>query len=325
MHGLKMPLHLPGGGVQTHERLGEEVGAGTLPAVVVAGRRGRREVQQAASLVERHRGPDVGVAIDAPRPVLPRRGSRILLGLRNRRERPHAATGAGVERLHPPQRIGQLHAVGHLAANDDQVSIDDRRRALGDVREVAHPRQALVEWHRAAVAERGDRLAGGGIQHEQAMPAVEEQAQPAAVVAPHGRAAQFPAAARQHLAQFVGGAIEAPELATGLGVERGNAVVRSRDVEDAVDHQRRGLELAGSGAVVREPGFPVLPLPRRLQPRHVAGVDVGERRVPLPALVAAEIRPLDLARRGLRQDQDAGADECETKRASLVTAPDRRA
>ena len=36
-----------------------------------------------------------------------------------------------------------------------------------------------VSEHGAAVAERGDRLAGGGVQHEQPMPAVEEQAQPA--------------------------------------------------------------------------------------------------------------------------------------------------
>jgi hypothetical protein len=34
--------------------------------------------------------------------------------------------------------------------------------------------------------------------------------------------------------------------------------------------------------------------------------------MPLPALVAAEIRPLDLARRGLRHRQGAGAEECET-------------
>ena len=35
--------------------------------------------------------------------------------------------------------------------------------------------------------------------------------------------------------------------------------------------------------------------------------------MPLPALVAAEIRPLDLPRGGLRQHQDAGADKRETE------------
>ena len=63
---------------------------------------------------------------------------------------------------------------------------------------------------------------------------------------------------------------------------------------DAVDHQRHGLELSGRGAVIGERRLPVLPLPGRPQPGDVGGVDVGERRVALAALVAAVVQPFDL-------------------------------
>jgi BolA protein len=55
------------------------------------------EAFKGKSLVERHRRPHVGVAVGAPRPVLPRLGARILRRLRNGGERPHPTTGAGVE------------------------------------------------------------------------------------------------------------------------------------------------------------------------------------------------------------------------------------
>ena len=46
------------------------------------------------------------------------------------------------------------------------------------------------------------------------------------------------------------------------------------------------------------------------------GVDVGQRRVALPALIAAVVQPLDLARRRLREHHGAGADERETDHES---------
>ena len=39
----------------------------------------------------------------------------------------------------------------------------------------------------------------------------------------------------------------------------------------------------------------MLPLPGDLQPLHVRGVDVGERRVLRAGLIAAVVEPLDLA------------------------------
>src|SRR5262245_46650076 len=96
------------------------------------------------------------------------------------------------------------------------------------------------------------------------MTAVEEHAHLIAV-APYCRAAQFPPAARQDLPELIRGAVEAPALFAGFGVERSDAVVRRGDVERAVDHQRRRLELAGYRVVFLEWRFPVFPLPRRLQ------------------------------------------------------------
>ena len=71
MDDLEVPLPLPGQRVETDDRFGEQIRAGPPRAVVVVARRADRQIQQAARLVERHRRPDVGVAGELPRLVLP--------------------------------------------------------------------------------------------------------------------------------------------------------------------------------------------------------------------------------------------------------------
>src|SRR5947207_6951597 len=126
------------------------------------------------------------------------------------------------------------------------------------------------------------------------MAAVQEDAQLAAV-APERRAAQLPSARRQELAELVGLSVKAPELFAGLGIKRRHAVVWRRHIEHAVDHERRAFEKARRGLVFLERCFPMLPLPGYLQPLHVPGVDVRQRRVLRAAGIAAVVEPFHLA------------------------------
>ena len=75
VNGLEVPDPLAGLCLQAHQALGEQVVAHALPAVVVVGRRRRREVYVVELTIVRHRRPDVG-ASRSTRPT-PRARSRI--------------------------------------------------------------------------------------------------------------------------------------------------------------------------------------------------------------------------------------------------------
>src|SRR5262245_5934961 len=96
------------------------------------------------------------------------------------------------------------------------------------------------------------------------MTAVQEDSQ-LVTVAPEGRATQFPTACRQQLTKLVALAVEPPEFLAGFRIERRNVVVRRRDVQDAVEHQRHRFELAWRRAVLFERHVEMFPLPRDLQ------------------------------------------------------------
>jgi hypothetical protein len=78
-------------------------------------------------------------------------------------------------------------------------------------------------------------LTGSRVDLEQPIATVQENKKPS-TVAPESRPSQLPAAARKNLAQLVGFAVETPELAAGFSIERGDAVVGRRDVQNAIDH-----------------------------------------------------------------------------------------
>ena len=101
-------------------------------------------------------------------------------------------------------------------------------------------------------------------------------------------------------AELHGPAVEAPQLSTGFSVERGGVVVRRRDVEHAVDHQRLVLESIRHRAVLFDRLFSVPPLPRDLQALHVPRGDVVERRVIAVGRITAVGGPLHLTGLGLR-------------------------
>ena len=90
-----------------------------------------------------------------------------------------------------------------------------------------------------------------------------------AVVAPRGEAAVHEAGAVRRLSIGVGARIERPLLPPRLRVERDDAVVRRRHVQDVVDHQRRVLEVAGPRAELLERLVLGPPFPGRDQARDI--------------------------------------------------------
>ena len=204
-----------------------------------------------------------------------------------------------------PTGSADLHAIGNLAADDHQVLVDDRRRALGEVLRVGHARQPSVSDTSPLFPNDGTGLPvlASSMNSRSRLFRKMRRLLPSRQ---KRRAAQLVAAAGQHLPELVRLTVEAPQLLAGLGVERRDAVVRRRHVEHAVDHERRGLEVARHGAVLLDRRFPVLPFPRLLQAADVRQVDVGQRGVFRAALVAAVVPPFDLAGLVLRPRREHG-------------------
>ena len=144
MHALEVPHALAGLRVDRHDRLGEQVLAGTMTAVEIVRRRAERQIHVAELLVGRHVGPHVGAAGVGPRIVAPRLVAELAL-LRNRVNGPQLLAGAHVEAADVAARPFLVRrAVVNARADDDHVLADDRRgahrivRGAHRVRERAH-------------------------------------------------------------------------------------------------------------------------------------------------------------------------------------------
>jgi hypothetical protein len=263
---LEVPLAFAGGRIETHERFRKEVGARPAAAVVVVARRADRQVHEAPFGVQRHGRPDVGVAGELPRVLLPRLVAE-LAGLGNGVERPHQLAGPRVKRPHVARRVVSVHqAVAYAAPYDHEIAVHDGRRRVGVVPLVDRPQQPLGQVDLAAVAERSHAFSGCGVERDQAIAAVDEDPQRVAV-APGGDAAMHEALPAGRLPIVVGLRVVLPQLAPGRGIERNNAVVRRADVEHAVDHQRRCLKRARERAQILEGLLAGFPLPRDLESR----------------------------------------------------------
>ena len=204
--------------------------------------------------------------------------------------------GARVEGAHVARRIVAVRQpIADAVAEDHQVLVDDRRRRVRVVLLVDRPDEPLAQVEHA-VRRRSvsTRRAGGRVEADQVIAAVDEDAQLVAVggVAPRRDAAVHEAGAVGRLAVLVGLRIERPQLGAGLGVQRDDAVVRRAEVQHVVDHQRRRLEVAGARAERGRAPSRRRPFPRDAEPRDRRRVDVGQRRVLHPALIAAVERPV---------------------------------
>src|SRR5215831_16360294 len=139
-------------------------------------------------------------------------------------------------------------------------------------------------------------LARARIQSKEPVATVQKDVQ-SAVVPPESRASQLPTACRQELTEFVSFAIKPPEFLAGNRVQCRNIVVGGSDVENAVDHERRGLEKTGRGVIFRQRRFPMFPLPDDFQSLDIGCVNISQRGVFCAGLIAPVVEPFNLSRR----------------------------
>ena len=315
MDRLEVPDDLARAGVEADDRLGVDVVAVPVAAVVVVRRRAEGQVDVAELLVGAHHGPDVRVAHLPPGLVLP--GLDVGLALaRHGVERPLQPAAADVETAHVPGRVVvAVREIEDRAADHDRVGHDGHRRRPVHV-SVRPPRQeTLHQVDDAFLAELGIRLAGLRVDGHQTSAAGGDQDPLRLAVAPELDAADLDQ--RTSLLDLPVPRVVPPELLAGRRMERRDLAQVGRDVDDAVDHQRHAPVRPGRlvGHVLQQ-DIGRLPAPGDLQLLEVVPVDLFEGRVPGGAAVAAEVPPLAalraVLRRGRRGGTDSGQKDAET-------------
>ena len=326
-----MPDPLPRLGVDGDQALGEEVVAETVAAVVVAGRGAGRQIDVAEVVIRAERRPDVGVARVPPRFVQPRVGAEVV-ALRHGPEHPPGITRPRIDPLDPAGRCFLAdHEVRDDRRRDDDVARDDRRGR--DPHEVAAlvvrsaalgPRHALHQVDPAVVAEVADRLSGAGVDPDQVRLARPPEDPGVVAVGPVGQTAR-PVPVRR-VAPEVGLRVVHPEGLAGAGVDRRRLIEGGREVEHAVDHQRRRLQAQDRDRPVLvalaerldiDPLIDRLPAPGDAEVFEVGGVDLVQRGVLGAAVVAGVAAPFAvdgavLRGGGLGRKDERGGDGHQT-------------
>src|SRR5687768_10806981 len=241
-----MPHATPCVRVEGYERLREQVVALSLAAVPVVARRPEREIDEPAPDVDGERRPHVRVAHARPRAVLPCLVAE-LAWLRDRIEAPDATSRSYVEGLYVARWIALVHeAVADTVADDDEISIHDRRRRVRVMLLLDAPENVRGEIHLAIRAERWNGTPGRGVERDETPPARDEDATLFAV-APRRDASVNESGAVRWLPRYVCLRVVGPELASRRRVERDDAVVRRREEERVADREWRHLKLPGTG------------------------------------------------------------------------------
>ncbi|MCG3164009.1 MAG: hypothetical protein JMDDDDMK_05475 [Acidobacteria bacterium] len=296
MRCLKMPDALAGSGVQADDAFSKQVIAKAVAAVPVVGRRAGRQVDVAQLFIQRHRRPDVGVAGVLPRLILP--GLRAELAcLRDGVEDPDGFARAGVECLHVAARrflIGR--PVGDRRADNYHIAINHRRGSDGVIARINCQRDGFGEIDPALLAEVRDRLPRPGVERDQIGVARAQEDSFLFTVRPVSHAAMQKAVVGR-ASGFEAAGVIAPERPAGLRVERRHVAERRADVERAADHQRRRLVRVDARPRIRLQHLDVrrIPRPRDFEKFDVVLINLVERRILPPALVAAVIAPLAFA------------------------------
>ena len=180
VHELEVPAVPAGARVERDEGRAEQVAAGAIGAVEVIRGRAERDVDDAATRVDRHLGPVVHAANVLPRLLRPRVVAE-LPGPRHGVKGPHQPAGDHVIRADVARR--RHVAFAGRGADDDEVAEDLAGNARLDVADAL--RVAAVEPHAqvdgAVRPERHDRLACVRIDLLQQAVHREDQALVAAV------------------------------------------------------------------------------------------------------------------------------------------------
>ncbi len=291
-----MPLPLPGLRVECDQRLGKQVVARAGAAVIQVARIPGGQIDQPVLLVDGDARPGFDLPRLAPRLVLPGRRADVGRRLRNRRPPPDEFSGAGVIRTDVAgRRLPVDDVVADGAPEDDQVFVDGRCGVDLEMRRLDRPAQILAGVDHAVETEAGDRLPRFGIEAEQAITARQKDAQLVAVlrIPPCRHPAMPESAGQERHPDFVGARVVDPLHRAGFGIERCDAVVVRRHVDDVVDHDRRRGEVARHRAELLQRPFLRTPSPRDLQPVDIGGRHVFERRVARVLLIGADVAPLD--------------------------------
>ena len=317
---LEVPDPLAGLEVEGDDAVREQVVAGPVPAVEVAGRHLHREVHVAQLGVDGHLAPYPGVPGVAPRIVQPGVVPEFV-GARNGVEYPLPLAGPDVVAPDVPGRFllrGGRHPgqVGG-ADYDDPVGGDGRRvqpDLAGDGVDVLV--EALLQVDHAAGAEARRPAAGAGVQRDQAVAGGDVEDHPVAAVVPVRQAAPREPPRRPRAPLALVEPVRPQQLAGGRVEGGGGAARAGGRVEHAVDHERGRLEdvlRARAEVLGAEP-------PRRFQGAEVAGVDLVQGGVAGVAEVSPVGRPLaagsavlgrggdgENARHGDQQGEDGAA------------------
>src|SRR3954447_22774076 len=266
---LEMRLDLACVSVHGNAGVGVEVVALADASVEVGTRVAGSEVQEVQIRIECGGDPAVRAA---SRPGLAVRRPGLgagLAGLRHHVGAPHALAGFALERVnvaaHPELPAG--------APDDDHV-LDDQwsdRGALAG----PHIAVGLVPDLFAALGIERDDVGGQGGDEDLALR--------------HGDAAVDVAAAQRHVER--GGGPVLPQEVSVLGVEGPDPAVPARDVYDAVDDARRGLERVGRLARV-QPYGPGLEDPGGSELLNGLLVDLVQRAVALAVVGAVVGQPV---------------------------------
>nr|AGH09964.1 type III effector NopBC [Bradyrhizobium japonicum USDA 6]AGH10026.1 type III effector NopBC [Bradyrhizobium japonicum]AGH10060.1 type III effector NopBC [Bradyrhizobium japonicum] len=234
MHGLECPHELAVLDAQRDHRIGVLVIARPLAAPKVRRRRGRRQENQPARRVDRHRRPDIGVTgFDT-----------VAL---ERLEGPARLAAARIERAHHAARRVDATVVADRGADHDDTAADRRRR--GDL-EFARPVQlhADIRPDLTASAETGTGKPGLCIERDQAdIVRAQEDARSAGgirgrlIVDPVGHATADIAVGGPLIGRDL--RIEAPLLRARAGIERDHLVEWRAEDQAVLDEQWRRLEL----------------------------------------------------------------------------------
>ncbi len=280
MDKLEMPDAFTGFCIQRHQGLAEQVIAGTVAAVHIAGGGFHRHVDDAAFEIGRHRGPGTGVAGVGIRVVAP--GFRAKLpGARNRVKDPQHFTRVQVVTANVAGRSGhgaRRSARGERRADDDDVTDDHRRRGQAgrnvfyvDVESVFLPH---AQVHHTVFAEGRIRFTGRRVERDEVVArGHRDDARLAALSAPvghpaagiHARAAPGALVVTKH-----------PQVLAGNGIDGHHvAATPGRYVQHAVSHDRGGFVVEFGIWPVVERG----PAPGDLQVADIVPVDLVKRRI----------------------------------------------
>src|SRR5579864_6130074 len=281
LHGLKMPDALAGRGLQSDQRVGEQIVAQTVGSVEIEGRRAGRHEDQAALFIHAHARPVVRRAAVFPG-VLGPGFIPEFAGMRNGVKAPANFSGADVERADVAGRTREILA--HEAADDEQVAIDDawgcgRNRNLTRIAP-----KSLAEIDAAGIPETGDGCAGLGIERIQIMPRDEENALILTVFPVRNAAVAY---GMRGLSAVV--RIEGPSKLAGCGIECDDAQLGRGGVQNAVDHDRIALHLRGVELVTGVEG------PGDAEILHVAAIDLVQIGIANAFRAAAVDFPITVA------------------------------